>query len=94
MTLSRTTSDAEDLMIEVLTQMDKPLTLTEIVKEIHKVSPNVLTGKSPRNSLYSIIYRREKRRIETGVPTLFDTFTERRDVLYTLRNFNFGNDNV
>lgn len=81
---SRHLSVTEDLMVSVLKKQRKPLRLREIVDEIRRLDPSVLDGKSPVNSLYSIIYRREKRRKEAGGKTLFRVTQEWNEVYYSL----------
>lgn len=81
---SRTKSNTEDLMVKVLMQQKKPMSLLEIVDEINRIDPTVFTGKTPRNSLYSVIYRRGKRREEKGEKALFRTIEERSEILYML----------
>jgi hypothetical protein len=77
-------SRAEELMVEILKRRKSPMTLGEIVDVILKSEPEVLAGETPRNSMYSIIFRREKRRKESKQPMLFKTTRERRNVLYQL----------
>ena len=71
----------EWLMVEVLlkTPDHSPLSIHEIVAEIKKIAPQVLSGKTPSKSLYSVIYRREKRRREFAEPNAFITF--RKDMV-------------
>ena len=71
-------------MIAVLTTNEKPMSLLEIVEQIKHLDSAVFNGKTPRNSLYSIIYKREKKREENGEKTLFKAIKIRRDVLYSL----------
>ncbi len=84
MSWSRSKSEVEDLMVYVLKKKSSPMSLGEIVEEMKKLSPELLTGKTPKNSLYSILYRREKRRIDAGEKPVFKTTEERREVLYSL----------
>ena len=84
MSWSRSKSEDEDLMVYVLKKKSSPMSLGEIVEEMKKLSPELLTGKTPKNSLYSILYRREKRRIDAGEKPVFKTTEERREVLYSL----------
>jgi len=58
-------------MVEVLMDTNQMLTLDEIVDLILAQNPAVLTGKTPKKSLYSVIYRREKSRKERGISPLF-----------------------
>lgn len=80
----RNKSNVENLMIKILENRRVPMSLGEIVDEIKKIDASAFCGKTPRNSLYSIIYRREKRRIDSGEKPLFKTIEERREVLYDL----------
>lgn len=86
MSWSRNKSDVEDLMVQILNRKKLPMSLGEIIDEIKTLSPTLLTGKTPRNSLYSIIYRREKRRVDAGEKPLFKTTEERREILYSINN--------
>ncbi|MEI7376124.1 MULTISPECIES: HTH domain-containing protein [Dickeya] len=61
----------EQLMIQVLESATQPLNLTEIVEAINVIDNTSLTGKTPEKSLYSIVYRREKRRREKGQTPIF-----------------------
>ncbi|WP_225315780.1 HTH domain-containing protein [Aeromonas caviae] len=58
-------------MIQVLEAAMQPLNLTEIVNAINSIDDTSLAGRTPEKSLYSIIYRREKRRRESGQKTVF-----------------------
>lgn len=64
-------SSNEQLMIQVLESAMQPLNLAEIVNAINAIDGSSLTGKTPEKSLYSIIYRREKRRKENGQKPIF-----------------------
>lgn len=89
----RSKSKLELLLVQALRNADEPLTLNEIVKEIQVIDSSAFTGKSPKNSLYSIIYRREKRRAEKGTPPLLIKEQIGRVTLYTLNvtdNSNIG----
>lgn len=83
MSWSRQTSNLESLMVATLKKR-KVLSLPEIVQEILKGSPEAFTGQTPTNSLYSIVYRREKSRLENGQPALFLTEKVRNVLLYSL----------
>lgn len=52
-------------------QNEGPLSINEIVLAIRKNVPNARQGKTPNKSLYSTIYRREKRREKQGLPSAF-----------------------
>lgn len=67
----RTSSLLEDYMVEALLKSKKPMTINEITSYITKNHPDAFRGKTPRNSLYSVIYRKEKRRQERGEHLLF-----------------------
>lgn len=84
MSWSRLTSNAEELMVTILRKKRRPMSLNEIIEEIQAIDPTALTGRTPRNSLYSVVYRRERRRAEHGERPLFKTIVERREVLYSL----------
>jgi len=74
-------------MVKILKKKN-PLSLQEIVDEIMKRDETAFTGKTPRNSLYSIVYRNEKKRLEEKNQTLFLTNKERREIVYSI-NPNF-----
>ena len=84
MTWNRQTSELEPLMVEVLKRKRKPLSLSEVVNEIAKVAPEKFTGSTPRNSLYSVIYRREKRRIAQSQEVQFLQENCRGEVLFSI----------
>jgi hypothetical protein len=48
-------SRAEEMMIQILGLSKDPISLTQIVKEIELSDPTILSGKTPRSSLYSIV---------------------------------------
>jgi hypothetical protein len=81
---SRQKSTIEEMMIAVLVNEKRPMSILEISCAIKKLDPSIFNGKTPKNSLYSIIYRREKKRKDSGEKGLFKTIKERRDVLYIL----------
>ena len=62
--MNRKKSTSEQLMVNILAKSKQPLTLNEIVSEILSINPSALSGNTPCKSLYSVIYRREKRRAE------------------------------
>ncbi|MEJ1296111.1 MAG: HTH domain-containing protein [Candidatus Sedimenticola sp. (ex Thyasira tokunagai)] len=84
MSWNRNKSTTEQLMVDVLADSKQALTLDEIVSEILSRDSSALTGKTPRNSLYSVIYRREKRRAERGFEPLFKTTTRGGATYYSL----------
>ena len=49
MSWSRSKSEVEDLMVYVLKKKSSPMSLGEIVEEMKKLSPELLTGKTPKN---------------------------------------------
>ena len=55
-----------------------------VAPEISKIDKAIFSGKTPAKSLYSVIYRREKKRIELGLDPLFKKEMCRRDVLFSL----------
>lgn len=63
-------------MVNVLLRIPNhsPPSINEIVEEIRKTAPQALPGKTPNKSLYSVIYRREKRRKSVGEPEAFIVF--------------------
>ena len=81
---NRQKSNLEELMVEVLKKKKEPQTLQEIVDEISAKNPEVFTGKTPKKSLYSTIYRREKSRVAKGLPPLFFQYTARRENAFIL----------
>ena len=84
MTQNRKKSDLEALMAAVLREKKRALTLGEVVAEIKKTEPSAFTGKTPTNSLYSIIYRREKRRVENGEQPFFLVHKDRSLSVYSI----------
>lgn len=90
MTWNRNKSTSEQLMVDVLTESKQALTLDEIVSEIISRSPTALGGKTPKNSLYSVIYRREKRREERGLHALFKTTIRGGATYYSLNPKGLG----
>jgi hypothetical protein len=91
MTWDRNNSALEPLMIAVLKKKKVALSLQEIVFEIQKSSPSIFTGSTPRNSLYSIVYRREKRRASLGKEALFNRQECRGEILYSINIKNSEN---
>lgn len=77
-------SRAEELMIEILARRRTPMTLGEIVDAMLRQEPSVLSGATPQKSMYSIIFRREKRREAGEMPLLFKKTKERGSILYQL----------
>lgn len=81
---NRSSSPVEELMIEVLSKSPEPLTLVEIVQRIRRIDSQILSGKTPTNSLYSVLFRRESRRKKAGVPEFFVKDTKYRVIRYSL----------
>jgi transcriptional antiterminator len=79
-------SRAEEMMIQILSLSKDPISLTQIAKEIELSDPTILSGKTPRNSLYSIVYRREKRRELAGLSRLFSRQVIHREMYFTLQS--------
>lgn len=77
-------SRAEELMAEILAKRKTPMTLGEIVDAILRQDPTVLGGATPEKSMYSIVFRREKRRKANRMPLLFRRTKERGSILYQL----------
>ena len=86
MSWNRHYSQLEKLLIAILEETDSALTLQEIAKKIEEKKPGTFTGKTPSNSLYSVIYRRENRRKQRGHEPLLRTVREGRSVYYTLND--------
>ncbi len=86
MSRARNTSTSERLMVDVLRDADEALTLDEIVEQILDRSPETLGGKTPKKSLYSVIYRKERRRKERGLPVLFKTSTRGGAKYYSINS--------
>lgn len=61
----------EQLMVEIIEDAGQPLNLKEIADKICEENETSLTGKTPEKSLYSIVYRRENKRKEVGIPPMF-----------------------
>lgn len=74
----------EPLMVAVLKKSRRPMSLLEVVAEIQALKPDVFVGKTPKNSLYSIIYRHEQKRATAGLPTRFLRASSNSVTLYTL----------
>lgn len=86
MSWSRISSNLENLLVQVLVKSDTPMTLNEIIQKIQESTPSAFTGSNPKNSLYSIIYRREKRRIEKGHASLLTKTKRNGLIFYSLNN--------
>ena len=84
MTWDRHSSQLEKLLVEILEEADFALTLQEIAQKMEEKEPGIFTGKTPSNSLYSVIYRRENRRKQRGHEPLLRKVKEGRSVYYTL----------
>ncbi len=79
-------SRAEQMMIRILRVTTNLVSLAQIAKEIELSDPTILTGKTPRSSLYSIVYRREKRREDAGLKRLFKQQVIHREIHFTLNS--------
>ena len=77
-------SKCEEMMVEVLSRAAAPLTIGEIVALVRDSDSSLLVGATPAKSLYSMIFRREACRRQSGQKTLFNTVKERGVVLYSL----------
>ncbi len=71
-------------MASVLKKSKGSLTLHEIVERISKNEPNLFTGVNPKNSLYSILYRKEQKRTLAKTETRFIKEKHRNLLLYKL----------
>jgi hypothetical protein len=84
MSWKRHRSSLEKHVVEVLEEVNRPMSLGEIAKEVRLRWPNELQGETPQNSLYSIIYRREKRRQQRGSKPVFNQLKIGGKVFYEL----------
>jgi hypothetical protein len=73
-----------DHMVAILEKYKRPMNLIEVVEKIQKLDPYALSGNTPRKSLYSVVYRREKRRSEKGEKALFRTVEVNNELFFTL----------
>ncbi len=71
-------------MVAVLKRARRPLTMREIAEQIVAEEPGAFTGKTPDRSLYSIMYRKEKRRRERGEAVLLAVVKDERTTRYRL----------
>lgn len=85
MSWSRQKNLLEEMMVKVLQDSKEPMTLNDIVDSIRKNNPGAFRGKTPKNSLYSIIYKHEKRRKERNEEMLFNIDIKQNYSLYSLR---------
>lgn len=76
----------EELTISVLKKAKQPLLIREIVDEIKKIEPEQLKGKTPTNSLYSIIYRHEAKRKDKGEKELFSKIKRGKQLYLEMNN--------
>jgi len=83
MTWNRQKSQIESLVIEIL-KLKTSLSLVQLVEEIQLRDKNLLSGKTPKNSLYSIIIRREQKRIDCGGLPFFKVNRVGRNNFYSL----------
>jgi len=74
------------MMIQILNLSKDPISLTQIAKEIELSDPTILSGKTPRSSLYSIVYRREKRRELAGISRLFSQQVIHKEIFFSLQS--------
>lgn len=77
-------SNIETLAVRVLRESGMALTVGEIAKGITSINPDVLRGKTPTNSLYSVLYRKEKQRESAGEKALFVKFKKSSVLFYEL----------
>lgn len=83
MTWDRRHSKLESMMLDILKKSKKPMTIAQIVEVIQLREPNIFTGKTPNNSLFSIIYRNEIKRESLGQKTLFKKSKQGNSTFYT-----------
>lgn len=83
MTWNRQKSQIESLVIEIL-KLKTALSLAQLVEEIQLRDKALLSGKTPKNSLYSIILRREQKRITCGGLPFFKVNRVGKNNLYSL----------
>jgi hypothetical protein len=83
MTWSRQHGKLEAMMLDILKGAKRPMTIVQIVEVIQLLEPSVFTGKTPHKSLYSIVYRNERRRISIGEKILFKKSVQNGSVFYT-----------
>jgi len=83
MTWNRQKSQIESLVIEIL-KLKTALSLAQLVEEIQLRDKALLSGKTPKNSLYSIILRREQKRITCGGLPFFKVNRVGKNNFYSL----------
>lgn len=86
MNWNRHISKLEMLLVEILEESNSPMTLQDIVAKIKEKEPSAFSGKTPMKSLYSIIYRREKRRKKRNEKPLLRIIREEHPIRYSLNN--------
>jgi HB1, ASXL, restriction endonuclease HTH domain len=86
MNWNRRRSHLKELMVRVLTDSQRPMPLSEITRAIKSSFPEAMTGKTPEKSLYSVVYRSEKRRIEKKLEPLFIKEYVKGDCFYSLKS--------
>ncbi len=75
----------ENLMAEALLKSDE-LSIQDVVNAIVRDNPDAFTGTTPRNSLYSIVYRLEKKRLANKGSTRFNRIKKNGVYFYSLNN--------
>ena len=83
MTWDRRHSKLEAMMLDILKKSKKPMTIAQIVEAIQLREPDIFTGKTPSNSLFSIIYRNEIKRESLAQKTLFKKIKQGSSTFYT-----------
>jgi hypothetical protein len=81
---TRTRGEFEPAMVQVLKDSRRPLTLGEITERMIDRDLVEVQGETPDKSLYSIVSRNEKRRLERGEKPLFKKVRDGRYVKYVL----------
>lgn len=75
----------ESEIISVLEQAGRPLSIKEIADIIVSRKRKEFFGKTPNKTVYSIIYRKNKRKKEQGYEPLFNKAEEDEQVKYFLK---------
>jgi hypothetical protein len=76
---------SERLMVRILQESKKPMSLNNIIEVINRSHPELFKGRTPKNSLYSIIYRNEKKRQDRNEALLFNIKIEGKTSFYSLK---------
>lgn len=82
----QTKTTTEMLMVNVLKNSKVSLTLGEIVIKIRAKHPDKLNGRTPTKSLYSMIFRHDKKREQKGDKPLFKVEIRGGSKFYSLND--------